>query len=47
MTTASPRKNGADPRTSSTATIKPQAAMVTGFFAATRNEVTMASPALA
>src|SRR2546430_16836825 len=45
MTIASPRKNGSDPATSSTATIKPHAAIGTGFFATARSEVTIASPA--
>src|ERR1700736_6006424 len=47
MTTASPRNIGSDPRTSSTATISPHAAIGTGFFATARSDVTMASAALA
>ena len=38
-------KNGGDPATSSTATINPHAAIVIGFRATARSDVTIASPA--
>ncbi len=44
MTTARPRKNGSDPKTSNAATINPQAAIGSGFRAAARSDVTIASP---
>ena len=45
MTTASPMKAGSEPLRSSTATMKPQVAIVSGLAATARTEVVIAAAA--
>ena len=42
MTTAKPKKSGSEPRTSATATIRPQSATLNGLASVTRHEASSA-----